>query len=176
MSEQFTIERHGHRIEVESDESLVVVARVRLFIDGKLADERSTLWEVRLRGELPDGGKARPVKVKVSYGTLGGVRKCVLIEDGVEYPMSEDERKLRDARREAAPSEADKERELLAAMKENRGRISAVKAATETSLSVKEAEEMLSGLAPGGHLLVERNGGSLVYLFPGSSDPEVEGR
>lgn len=177
MSEQFTIERHGHTVEVESDESLILVSRVRLFIDGRLADQRSTLWEVRLHGELPNSGeKTIPVKVEVTYGLFGGVEKCVLIEDGVQYPMHEAKELHRESRRELErpkpePPESDKETELLRAMEENGGRITPLKAATETSLTVKEADAMLSELASDGHLFVEPNEGSLVYSLPGS-EPE----
>lgn len=55
-----------------------------------------------------------------------------------------------------------RERELLQAL-ERRGRITATRAALETSLGVGEAEERLSGLAERGHLRVNVYGGSLAY-------------
>ncbi|MBA2691941.1 MAG: hypothetical protein H0U65_05530 [Rubrobacter sp.] len=177
MSEQLTIERHGHRIKVEFDDSLVVVYRVRLFINGKLADERSTMSDARLRGELRVGGKTTPVKAEITFGFLGDIEKCVLIEDGVEQRMRPDKGKPREYRPEPAPPEpappTDKEGELLAAMDENGGRVSAMKAAMETSISVKEAEGMLSELASDEHLFVELSGGAMIYALPGN-EPEGE--
>ncbi|AHY47514.1 Hypothetical Protein RradSPS_2231 [Rubrobacter radiotolerans] len=168
MSEQFSIERHGHRIEVESDESLILISRVRLFVDGRLTDERVALWEVRLHGELSTGGEGSvPVKVEVSYGLLGGVEKCVLIEDGIGYPMSRERETYRSARPELASPKPDGETELLRAIKEAGGRITPLKAAAETSLTVREADAMLSELVSDGHLFVESEDGSLVYSLPG---------
>jgi hypothetical protein len=177
MADQYTIEYRGHRVEVESDESLIFISRVRLFVDGRLTDERSTLWEVRLHGELSVDGETIPVKVEVTYGLLGGVERCVLIEDGVEHPMAKEEGRYRKAPRgleRASPGlpKVDKETELLRAIKENGGRITPLKAATETSLTVKEADAMLSELAKDGHLFVEPSGGGLVYSLPGSEPEE----
>jgi hypothetical protein len=55
-----------------------------------------------------------------------------------------------------------KERELLGALRE-RGDLTPAEAAMETSLSVAEADEMLKGLAEGGHLQVRVRGGGLSY-------------
>jgi hypothetical protein len=46
-----------------------------------------------------------------------------------------------------------------------RGKLSAVGAALETSLSVGEAERMLQALAAKGHLVVSGEHGSLVYAL-----------
>jgi len=62
------------------------------------------------------------------------------------------------------PSGISKEKELLQAL-ERHGRITAVQAALKTSLSVAEAEEMLSGLANAGHVWVSANGGRLTYAL-----------
>ena len=62
------------------------------------------------------------------------------------------------------PSGISKEKELLQAL-ERHGEITAVQAALETSLSVAEAEEMLSGLANKGHVRVSANGGRLTYAL-----------
>ena len=64
----------------------------------------------------------------------------------------------------ALPSGISKEKELLQAL-ERHGRITAVQAALKTSLSVAEAEEMLSGLANAGHVWVSANGGRLTYAL-----------
>ena len=64
------------------------------------------------------------------------------------------------------PTEADvtKEKELLGALR-RRGKLTAVKAALETSLSVEEADRMLSELAVGGHLEVTVEHGRLHYAL-----------
>ncbi len=46
----------------------------------------------------------------------------------------------------------------------------------ETSLTVREADGMLSELAGGGHLMVESKSGALFYSLPGRSGPELENR
>lgn len=65
--------------------------------------------------------------------------------------------------------QSDKEQELLLAIRERGGRITAAEAAMETSLGTEEAERMLSDLANKGHLLVEGQGGVLTYLLHESS-------
>jgi hypothetical protein len=57
-----------------------------------------------------------------------------------------------------------KERELLIALREH-GELTPVRAATETSLSVEEAERMLKELAAGGHLEVRARRGGLFYAL-----------
>ena|SRR5215217_7539835 len=66
----------------------------------------------------------------------------------------------------ADPSEAEriKEQELLEAL-HRRGRLTAVEAALETSLSVREANRMLFELALRGHLEVTVEHGKLLYAF-----------
>jgi hypothetical protein len=49
----------------------------------------------------------------------------------------------------------------------NTGGITPVEAALETSLTVDEADEILSRLADRGHLLVESRDGALSYALPG---------
>lgn len=55
-----------------------------------------------------------------------------------------------------------KEKELLRAL-EQHGEITAARVALETSLSVFQAEEMLSRLASGGHVRVKARDGRLAY-------------
>lgn len=74
--------------------------------------------------------------------------------------------------RQALPGPVSKERELLSAIRDNSGSITPAEAAMETSLTVREADQMLSELAGGGHLQVESQGGSLYYSLPGSR-PEL---
>ena len=45
----------------------------------------------------------------------------------------------------------------------------------ETSLTVKEADRMLSELVGGGHLSVESAGGALRYSLPGEPVAELGG-
>jgi hypothetical protein len=63
------------------------------------------------------------------------------------------------------PASADsRERELLEALRVH-GELTPTRAAMETSLSVAEADEMLKGLATGGHLEVRVRGGGLFYAL-----------
>jgi hypothetical protein len=78
--------------------------------------------------------------------------------------------------RRALPSPGGRQRELLSALRENGGSITPAEAAMETSLTVKEADRMLSELASEGHLLVESREGSLFYVLPRRSSPQLEGR
>jgi hypothetical protein len=70
---------------------------------------------------------------------------------------------LSDARPEQISGES-RERELLIALREH-GELSPVRAATETSLSVEEADNMLKELAAGGHLEVRARSGGLFYAL-----------
>ena len=63
-------------------------------------------------------------------------------------------------------SASDRERELLMALREH-GEITPVRAATETSLTVAEADRMLKELAEGGHLEVRVRHGGLFYALWG---------
>ena len=75
--------------------------------------------------------------------------------------------RLEQQRRKAVSPRIGKERELLSAMRNNTGSITPAEAAMETSLTVSEADEMLSELAAGGHFQVESSEGTLVYKLPG---------
>ncbi len=57
-----------------------------------------------------------------------------------------------------------KEKELLEALARH-GELTAARAALETSLSVSEADRMLSGLAKGGHVEVRAREGRLGYAL-----------
>lgn len=81
---------------------------------------------------------------------------------------------MRERRRAVGPP-VSKERELLSAIRDNGGSITPAEAAIETSLTVREADWMLSELAGGGHLAVESRSGALFYSLPGRSDQEIEG-
>jgi hypothetical protein len=75
------------------------------------------------------------------------------------------------SRRHSAPSivERIKEKKLLRALG-RRGKLTAVEAALETSLSVEEANRMLFELAVGGHLEVTVEHGKLLYSFWGEHE------
>jgi hypothetical protein len=60
------------------------------------------------------------------------------------------------------------EKQLLLAIRDLGG-LTAVEAALETSLTVDEAEEMLSRLANRGHLHVQSRDGTLAYALPEKS-------
>src|ERR687893_2584980 len=79
-------------------------------------------------------------------------------------------------KRRRAVQPPDKERELLSAIRDNGGVITPAEAAMETSLTVREADRMLSELAGGGHLAVESRDGALFYSLPGRRSAELEGR
>lgn len=71
---------------------------------------------------------------------------------------------LRTPRSDAPDAEVAKEKELLLAIR-RKGRITVAGAALETSLSVEEADRMLSGLAAKGHLEVGVEHGRLLYAL-----------
>jgi hypothetical protein len=84
-------------------------------------------------------------------------------------------RTLPSAGRPATSDEDRKEQELLEAL-ERRGEITAARAALETSLSVAEADEMLSRLAENGHVQIHAREGRLAYsLWDMDRRGEIEG-
>lgn len=78
-------------------------------------------------------------------------------------------------RRRELPAPSVKESELLSAIRDNGGAITPTEAAMETSLTVREADAMLSELANSGHLRVESREGTLVYALPSSRATQLEG-
>ena len=78
------------------------------------------------------------------------------------------------SKRRRAVRPPDKERELLSAIRDNGGSITPAEAAMETSLTVRDADRMLSELAGGGHLSVESAGGTLRYSLPGKPAGELD--
>jgi hypothetical protein len=69
-------------------------------------------------------------------------------------------------RRRALSLPANRERELLTPIRDNGGSITAAEAAVGTTLTVGEADRMLSELASGGHLRVGSDEGTLRYFLP----------
>jgi len=68
---------------------------------------------------------------------------------------------------ERAPSGPGSEKQLLMAIQGAGGGITPVEAALETSLTVDEAEEILTRFADRGHLVVHSHDGALLYALPG---------
>ncbi len=81
---------------------------------------------------------------------------------------------LMEARSRLPLDEGHKEKELLEALARH-GEISAAKAALETSLSVSEADRMLSGLAKDGHVEVRAREGRLGYALWEQDRQELTG-
>lgn len=67
------------------------------------------------------------------------------------------------------------EKHLLMSLQEKGRSLTPVEAALRTSLTVDEAEEILSRLANRGHLLVESRDGALYYALPGRRSADLEG-
>lgn len=68
------------------------------------------------------------------------------------------------------------ERQLLLAVRDNGGGLTPAEAAMNTTLTVREADRMLSELAKGGHLSVESERETLVYTLPERSVPRLAGQ
>lgn len=81
---------------------------------------------------------------------------------------------LVETRPEALPEGA-KEKELLGAL-QRRGELTPARAAMETSLSVRQADEMLESLAAKGHLEVRVRGGGIFYSLWEHEEVAGEGR
>ncbi|HEV8045155.1 MAG TPA: hypothetical protein VGP38_08245 [Rubrobacter sp.] len=67
------------------------------------------------------------------------------------------------------------EKQLLLAILDAGGTITPVEAALATSLTVDEAEEILTRFADRGHLLVESRDGALSYALPGKREAGLDG-
>jgi hypothetical protein len=65
------------------------------------------------------------------------------------------------------------EKQLLMAILDAGDGVTPVEAALETSLTVDEAEEILTRLADRGHLIVHSRDGALVYALPGGQPSET---
>ncbi len=68
---------------------------------------------------------------------------------------------------ERSPSGPGLEKQLLMAIQDAGGTITPVEAALGTSLTVDEAEEILTRFADRGHLVVQSRDGILLYALPG---------
>lgn len=93
-----------------------------------------------------------------------------LIGSGVSQIQRERRLEGRATQRSVEPSEADKERELLSVIRDKGTGITPAEAAMDTTLTVTEADGILSALAGKGHLLVESSDGALFYRLPSRSE------
>jgi hypothetical protein len=84
--------------------------------------------------------------------------------------------KLQEKKQRSVLPKLGKEREPLSAIRDNGGSTTPTEAAMETSLTVREADGMLSELAGGGHIAVESRNGALFYSLSGRISPELESR
>jgi len=98
---------------------------------------------------------------------------CFVIPAAIFFGLSLNEFQQQ---RHALPKPASRECELLSAIRDNGSSITPAEAAMETSLTVREADGMLSELAAGGHLMVKGKNGALFYSLAGRGDPQFEGR
>jgi hypothetical protein len=114
-------------------------------------------------GAFVFGILAPPGTLVVSFGLM--IPAVALLADAIQDAAR---------RRRAISPPANRERELLSAIRDNGGSITPAEAAMETSLTVKEADQMLSELAGGGHLSVESAGGTLRYSLPGRRATELD--
>jgi hypothetical protein len=97
------------------------------------------------RGAGPVGG----LLLLIATGTLAGYLVWLLAE-----------------RRPPSPKPGG-EKQLLLAIQDAGGSITLVEAALKTSLTVDEAEQILTRFADRGHLLIQSRDGALRYAMPG---------
>lgn len=100
---------------------------------------------------------------------VGGVSSLWLAVEGVQglgasrqLPPPQTHRAIRSSRQRGKRSDEPAERQLLEVIERN-GEITPARAALQTSLTVDEAERLLSELAQRGHLDVRVEGSKLVY-------------
>jgi hypothetical protein len=115
-------------------------------------------------GAFVFGILAPPGTLVISFGLM--IPAVALLADAIQDAARR--------RRALSSPPANKERELLSAIRDNGGSITPAEAAMETSLTVRDADRMLSDLAGGGHLSVESTGGTLRYSLPPRRAPELD--
>jgi hypothetical protein len=130
-----------------------------LLVPGGPSPLPEVVWWAVLLGVVACG-LATPVAVRLWKSGMEGMRESGATDRG---------RALRDRVPAphanvavVGPEEKDAERRLLEAI-DRHGQITPARAALETSLTVAEADRMLSELAKGGHLEVRVEGGKLLY-------------
>ena len=115
-------------------------------------------------GAFVFGILAPPGTLVISFGLM--IPAVALLADAIQDAARR--------RRAISSPPANRERELLSAIRDNGGSITPAEAAMETSLTVGEADQMLSELAGGGHLFVESAGGTLRYSLSGRRATELD--
>jgi hypothetical protein len=95
------------------------------------------------------GGLAGGLLLLIAVGTLAGYAVWLLTERHTRGPKTGGEK------------------QLLMAILDAGGSITPVEAALRTSLTVDEAEQILTRFADRGHLLVQSRDGALLYAMPG---------
>ncbi len=103
--------------------------------------------------------------ISFDIGELGFISLVPWIPTAVLFTLGF--RQLRARRSASTRLKSGGEKQLLIVLR-NVGSITPIQAALETSLTVDEAEEILSRLANRGHLHVQSRDGTLYYLLPGS--------
>ncbi len=143
-------------------------------------ERRDKRREVRRSGE--DSNSGPYVLIALAFAGFGasiGITSGVLVPVFVfMFPalvlLALGISKLQEKKQTSVSPQLAKERELLSAIRDNGGSITPTEVAMETTLTVQEADGMLSELAGGGHLAVEIRSGALFYSLPGRSSPELE--
>jgi hypothetical protein len=97
-----------------------------------------------------------------SLAVAGGPVESTGVSRGMARPGSRTTNRVREARYSTSSERAAKEKELLNALRHH-GQLTVAGVALETSLSVEEADHMLTELAAKGHLDVRTEHGRLLY-------------
>ena len=132
-----------------------VLATTVLLVPDTTTELPKAFWWAVFCGVVVACGLATPVAMRLWRSGVEELRQ----------PGSSTVRALRDrlsAPAAAGTDEAHAERQLLEAI-DRHGEITPIRAALETSLTVAEADRILSDLAQGGHLEVRVEGGKLLY-------------
>ena len=67
----------------------------------------------------------------------------------------------------APPTPASREKQIMRLARANKGRLTAMNVAVDTSFSLAEAEELLDSMTKGGHVRMEvSDDGTILYEFP----------
>lgn len=82
MSVRFSGTVGGHEVVLDSDESLVVIDRLRLFVGGELVDERKSLGG-KMSMHANVGGTVFDVQIR-SGAVVGSVKAVTVTVDGGE--------------------------------------------------------------------------------------------
>ena len=68
---------------------------------------------------------------------------------------------------DAPPTPASREKQIMRLARANKGRLTAMNVAVDTSFSLAEAEELLDSMTKGGHVRMEvSDDGTILYEFP----------